>query len=186
MGSWSKEQPGYGMRLVSPTNGETPTQGMAKLKAEEAKYSQAGTSDQKKESRGSMGSRINPYYSENGRAVHMRKGLTGYIACKGNTVRTCRAGETVRTSLQGIAGKARADHGHRFQNLFGMIDKVWLLESWKYLNKNAAWGVYKIGARDAITTLTRELLFGRYGYVFEADIKGFFDHMSHEWVLRML
>jgi RNA-directed DNA polymerase len=43
-----------------------------------------------------------------------------------------------------------------------------------------------IGARDAVTTLTRELLLGRYGYVVEADIKGFFDHMSHEWILRML
>ena len=38
-----------------------------------------------------------------------------------------------------------------------------------------------MGALDAVKTLTRELLFGRYGYVVEADIKGFFDHMSHEW-----
>jgi len=174
----------------------------------------------------------------------------------------------VQTSLQGIANKAKADHKHRFQNLFGRIDKEWLLDSWKHLNKNAAWGVDKVsareyeqdlegntqrlverlktrsyraklvrrhyipkangkqrplgipaiedkllqcavtrllqaiyeqdflpcsfgyrlgvGAQDAVTTLTRELLFGRYGYVVEADIKGFFDHMSHEWILRML
>ena len=174
----------------------------------------------------------------------------------------------MQTSLQGIANKAKADVRHRFQNLFGRLDKEMLLDSWKHLNKNAAWGVDKvsaqeyeqdlegnierlverlksrryraklvrrqyipkiggklrplgipaiedkllqcgasrllqaiyeqdflscsygyrqgIGALDAVTTLTRELLFGRYGYVVEADIKGFFDHISHEWVLRML
>ena len=43
-----------------------------------------------------------------------------------------------------------------------------------------------VGARDAVTTLTRELPFGRYGYVVEADIKGFFDHISHAWIVRML
>ena len=43
-----------------------------------------------------------------------------------------------------------------------------------------------MGALDAVKTLTRELLFGRYGYVVEADIKGFFDHMSHRWIERML
>jgi RNA-directed DNA polymerase len=215
-----------------------------------------------------MGSRINPYYSEDGKAVYRGKGLTEYGACKGNTVRTWRAGETVRTSLQGIANKAKADPKHRFQDLFGMIDKEMLLDSWKYLNKNAARGVDKVsaqeyeqnlvgnveclverlkekryraklvrrqyipkangklrplgipaiedkllqcavsriltaiyeqdflscsfgyregvGARDAVKMLTYELLFGRYGYVVEADIKGFFDHMSHEWIERML
>lgn len=194
--------------------------------------------------------------------------MTEYEACKGNTVRTCRAGETVRTSLQGIANKAKAEPKHRFQNLFGMIDKEMLLDSWKYLNKNAALGVDKVSAReyehdlegnverlverikgkryraklvrrqyipkangklrplgipaiedkllqcavsrilkaiyeqdflpcsfgyregvgalDAVKALTRELLFGRYGYVVEADIKGFFDHMSHEWIEVML
>ena len=105
------------MRLVSPTDGETLTRGKAKPKAEEASCSQVGSPDQKEGGPGPMGSRINPYYSEDGRAVQMGKGLTGYAACKGNTVRTCRAGETVRTSLQGIANKAKADPKQRFQNL---------------------------------------------------------------------
>ena len=74
--------------------------------------------------------------------------MTGYVACKGNTVRTCWAGETVQTSLQGIANKAKADGRHRFQNLFGRLDKEMLLDSWKHLNKNAAWGVDKISARE--------------------------------------
>jgi RNA-directed DNA polymerase len=174
----------------------------------------------------------------------------------------------VRTSLQRIADKAKADGGQRFQNLYGMIDKALLLDSWKDLNKKAASGVDKVsaqeyaqdlednierlverlkekkyraklvrrqyipkmngklrplgipaiedklvqcavsrilqaiyeqdflpcsfgyregvGARDAVRSLTRELLFGRYGYVVEADIKGFFDHMVHVWIERML
>ena len=174
----------------------------------------------------------------------------------------------MRTSLQGIANKAKAEPKHRFQNLYRMIGKELLLDSWKYLNKNAALGVDRVtaqeyaqdlesnierlveslkekryraklirrqyipklngkprplgilaiedklfqcaasrilqaiyeqdfqpcsfghregvGALDAVKTLTRELLFGRYGYVVEADIKGFFDHMSHRWIERML
>ena len=30
------------------------------------------------------------------------------------------------------------------------------------------------------------LQYGKYGYVVEADIKGFFNHMNHDWLLRML
>lgn len=194
--------------------------------------------------------------------------MTGYVVCTGNTVRTCRAGHTVQTSLQAIANKAGTDRKHRFQNLFGLIDKELLLDSWKDLNKNAAWGVDKVsareyeqdlvgnidclidrlkrrsyraklvrrqyipkangklrplgipavedkllqcavtrllqaiyeqdflpcsygyrlgvGAQDAVTALTRELLFGRYGYLVEADIRGFFDHMAHPWIEKML
>jgi hypothetical protein len=74
--------------------------------------------------------------------------LTGYVACKGNTDRTSRAGETVQTSLRGIANKARTDRKHRFQNLFGLIDKEWLLDSWRYINKHAARGVDKVSAGE--------------------------------------
>jgi len=41
-------------------------------------------------------------------------------------------------------------------------------------------------ARDAIDDLTFNLQFGRFGYIVEADIKGFFDHMDHDWLLEML
>jgi RNA-directed DNA polymerase len=41
-------------------------------------------------------------------------------------------------------------------------------------------------AKDAINDLRFNLQFGKYGYIVEADIKGFFDHMSHKWLLRML
>ena len=41
-------------------------------------------------------------------------------------------------------------------------------------------------AKDAVNDLRFNLQFGRYGYIVEADIKGFFDHMDHGWLLRML
>jgi group II intron reverse transcriptase/maturase len=44
----------------------------------------------------------------------------------------------------------------------------------------------KRGAKDAINDLRFNLQFGRYGYIVEADIKGFFNHMDHDWLLRML
>jgi RNA-directed DNA polymerase len=44
----------------------------------------------------------------------------------------------------------------------------------------------KVGALDATDQLTAKLQFGRYNYVVEADIRGFFDHLSHEWLLKML
>jgi RNA-directed DNA polymerase len=43
-----------------------------------------------------------------------------------------------------------------------------------------------VGALDAVDKLTVKLQFGRYHYVGEADIKGFFDTMDHEWLVRML
>ena len=39
---------------------------------------------------------------------------------------------------------------------------------------------------DAVDTLTIKLQFGRYNWVVEADITGFFDNIDHEWLIRML
>lgn len=44
----------------------------------------------------------------------------------------------------------------------------------------------KVGAQQAVKDLTFELQFGRYGYVVEADIKGFFDTIDHDWLLKMI
>ena len=41
-------------------------------------------------------------------------------------------------------------------------------------------------AKDAVCELTFELQFGKYGHLVEADIRGFFEHMDHDWLLRML
>ena len=42
------------------------------------------------------------------------------------------------------------------------------------------------GALEAVRDLTFDLQYGRYGYLVEADIQGFFDHMDHTWLLDML
>jgi RNA-directed DNA polymerase len=44
----------------------------------------------------------------------------------------------------------------------------------------------KVGALDAVDKLTIKLQFGRYHFVVEADIKGFFDNIQHDWLIRML
>lgn len=43
-----------------------------------------------------------------------------------------------------------------------------------------------VDALDAVDKLTVKLQFGNYNYVVEADIKGFFDNINHEWLLKML
>ena len=43
-----------------------------------------------------------------------------------------------------------------------------------------------VGALDAVDKLTVQLQFGKYNYVVEADIKGFFDDLDHDWLLKML
>jgi group II intron reverse transcriptase/maturase len=41
-------------------------------------------------------------------------------------------------------------------------------------------------AKHAVQDLTFDLQYGRYGYIVEADVKGFFDNMDHDWLLKML
>jgi len=41
-------------------------------------------------------------------------------------------------------------------------------------------------ARHAVQDLTFDLQYGCYGYIVEADVKGFFDNMDHDWLLKML
>jgi len=175
---------------------------------------------------------------------------------------------SVPTSLQAIAEKAESQPGYRFRNLYGMLNEGMLKDSWRFIRKDAAYGVDRvsaedyeqnlgenihllveglkqkryraklvrrryipkgngkfrplgipatqdkllqlavkrileaiyeqdflrcsfgyrpnIGALDAVDKLTVKLQFGKYNYVVEADIKGFFDHLDHEWLLKML
>jgi RNA-directed DNA polymerase len=44
----------------------------------------------------------------------------------------------------------------------------------------------RVGAREAVAQLQAKLQFGGYHHVVEADIKGFFDNLSHDWLMRML
>ena len=47
---------------------------------------------------------------------------------------------------------------------------------------------YRVGRSplDAVGDLTFQLQYGTFGYLVEADIQGFFDHIDHEWLLKML
>ena len=42
------------------------------------------------------------------------------------------------------------------------------------------------GAGDAVKDLTFDLQYGNYGYLVEADVQGFFDHLDHDKLLEML
>jgi RNA-directed DNA polymerase len=42
------------------------------------------------------------------------------------------------------------------------------------------------GAKEAVKSLTFNLQYNGYGYIVEADIKGFFNHLDHDWLLTML
>jgi len=175
---------------------------------------------------------------------------------------------SVQTSLQAIAKKASERPEHRFRDLFRLLNEEMLKDSWRYIRKNAAYGVDKISATeygqnlegniqqlveelkrkhyrakkvlrcyipkgkdkvrplgipatqdkllqmavkrileaifeqdflkcsygyrpgvgilDAVDDLTVKLQFGKYNYVVEADISGYFDNIEHEWLLKML
>ncbi len=43
-----------------------------------------------------------------------------------------------------------------------------------------------IGPHDAVRNLSKDLRFGRFNYVVEVDIKGYFDNINHDWLQRML
>ncbi len=174
----------------------------------------------------------------------------------------------MRTSLQGIASKARRDKKHRFRNLYGMLNKRFLIESYYGLNRRSSTGVDristreygeelennirdlverlkrkryhaklvrrtyipkapdklrplgipatedkalqngacrilnaifeqdflpfsfgyrpKIGAKEAVQDVTSSLYWGRFSYIVDADIKGFFDNIDHDWLIKML
>ena len=42
------------------------------------------------------------------------------------------------------------------------------------------------GPQDAVRDLTFDLQYGCYGYLVEADVKGFFDNLDHDWLVEML
>jgi len=45
---------------------------------------------------------------------------------------------------------------------------------------------YKLGALDAVRNITVNLMRGSFSYIVDADIKGFFDNLNHDWLIRML
>ncbi len=209
------------------------------------------------------------YYSEVGKAHYMGKDLTEVRSPQRKLVPDeVGLEQCERTSLRGIAIKAKASATHRFQNLYRFLNARFLMNCWKDLNKDAASGVDKVtaevyeenleanienlakrlkakryrsklvrrcyipkdngkerplgipaledrlvqlacakilasifeadfmdtsygyrpsrSAKEAIEDLQFNLHFGKFGYIVEADIKGFFDNIDHDWLLRML
>ena len=174
----------------------------------------------------------------------------------------------LQTSLNSIERKAKYKKDHKFENLYKLLNKWNLGQSWQYINKSAARGIDKVsakefqanltqevtmleeqlkqgtyhanlvrrtyiskpngghrplgiptvrdkllqttcskileaiyepkfyatrygyrkgkGAKDAVKHLSKELNFGKYGYIVEADIKGYFENINHEILLKML
>ena len=39
---------------------------------------------------------------------------------------------------------------------------------------------------EAIKDMCRKIVFGRINYIVDADIRGFFDHVNHEWMIKFL
>jgi RNA-directed DNA polymerase len=64
-----------------------------------------------------------------------------------------RTGEIVQTSLREIAKKAEREKKYRFLNLYGMLNERNLLDSWKYMNKSASYGVDRVSAKEYETNL---------------------------------
>jgi hypothetical protein len=54
----------------------------------------------------------------------------------------------MQTSLQGIAQRAKEQKKHRFQDLYRMLNEGYLLECWRYIRKDAAYGVDKMSAEE--------------------------------------
>lgn len=54
----------------------------------------------------------------------------------------------VQTSLRGIAKRAKEQKKHRFGNLFEMLDEEFLLDCWRYIRKDAAYGADRVSARE--------------------------------------
>lgn len=43
-----------------------------------------------------------------------------------------------------------------------------------------------VGAKEAVRALTFNLQYGCFGYIVAADVRGFFDSLDHDWLLRRL
>lgn len=63
----------------------------------------------------------------------------------------------MQTSLQGIADKAKRQPKNRFLNLYTMLNEENLLDSWRYLKKDAASGIDRVSAREYETHLVENI-----------------------------
>lgn len=209
-----------------------------------------------------------PQYSETGEPITGGREPRGHVTRKGNMMQRRTPAIDMRTSLRGIAERARKDRKARFRDLYRLLNEENLRDCFHELRKSAApgvdgvtfeeyernldthladlvrrlvakryraklvrrkyipkgngkfrplgipaledkllqmavarvleaiyeqdfldcsWGYRpKRGAREASRVLAERLFRGSIGWVVEADIRGFFDSISHPWMERML
>jgi RNA-directed DNA polymerase len=68
------------------------------------------------------------------------------------------------------------------QSVAQILENIWEQD---FLRNSYGYRPQK-SAHQAIHSLNLNLQFKGYGYIVEADIKGFFDNMDHDWLMKML
>jgi len=68
------------------------------------------------------------------------------------------------------------------QSVADLLESIWEQD---FLRNSYGYRPHK-SAHQAVHSLQLNLQFQGYGYIVEADIKGFFDNMDHDWLMRML
>ncbi len=63
----------------------------------------------------------------------------------------------LQTSLNDIERKATYCKSHKFENLYSLLNKWNLSESWNFINKRAARGIDKVSAKEFVENLTEEV-----------------------------
>lgn len=63
----------------------------------------------------------------------------------------------MQTLLREIANKAEREKKYRFQNLYTMLNEVNLLDSWKYMNKSASYGIDRVSSKEYETNLVENV-----------------------------
>lgn len=104
-----------------------------------------------------------------GRAVHTGTGATKSRSLQRKHAPERRSGNSVPTTLQGIADKAKKTKKHKFQNLYQFLSHDVLRECFLELEKNAAPGVdqvdfyeYRQNLEENLSSLVNRLKKGAY------------------------
>lgn len=116
--------------------------------------------------------------------------LTENIACLGQKLKQkCyRANDIKRIFIPKSNGKLRplglptVDDKLVQQSVSQILQSIWEQD---FLRNSYGYRPNK-SAHQAVHSLTLNLQFKGYGYLVEADIKGFFDNLDHEWLMNML
>ena len=64
----------------------------------------------------------------------------------------------LQTSLNDIERKATYCKNHKFENLYSLLNKWNLSESWNFINKRAARGIDRVSAKEFSKNLAEEVI----------------------------